>query len=332
MSQADLIRAYAKEQYVDVARRASQETLTIVAGEVGRDMGLSNRMPNICSALRSRKFLELAGVRLLGQEGPLAGPSARFRYAIGAGESPSRTAGKPAAGVRPPAVSVAPEDGQLATRSTAPFAVVIQCAARKRPNAGHLTTEDGKLVLFVADTASTPRNPAVVYRRPDDAARSGLSWRDVLSNYNEAYSSTKANPLGLLPAWRLYQDPTYEYLVDRLGERNVFILSAGWGLISAPFLTPNYDITFAKAANYKRRRSQDRYADFSMLPADMSTPVFFLGGKDYVPLFCRLTEGTMAQRHVYHVGEAPHAPCCRVVRFETKRRTTWYYECARTLC
>ena len=86
----------------------------------------------------------------------------------------------------------------------------------------------------------------VVYRRPDDVARSGLSWRDELANYNEAHGSTQANPLGLLPAWRLYQEPTYEYLVDRLGTGNVFILSAGWGLVSAAFLTPNYDITFTK--------------------------------------------------------------------------------------
>ena len=216
------------------------------------------------------------------------------------------------------------------------FTIVIPCAAGKRPNAGHLTTEDGKRVLFVADPASAPREPDVVYQRPDDLARPGLSWRDVLANYNEVHGRTQSNPLGLLPAWRLYKERTYGYLVDRLGESNVFILSAGWGLISAAFLTPNYDITFSKAKNvenYKRRRPHDRYADFSMLPKDTSTPVLFLGGSRYVPLFCRLTEGTMAERHVYHRGDTPpNAPNCRVVPCETKQRTNWYYKCARSLC
>ena len=38
MSQADLIRAHAQKRYVEVARRAHQKRVTIVAGEVGRDL------------------------------------------------------------------------------------------------------------------------------------------------------------------------------------------------------------------------------------------------------------------------------------------------------
>ena len=50
----------------------------------------------------------------------------------------------------------------------------------------------------------------------------------------------------------------YRELVHALGAENVFILSAGWGLLSADFLTPNYDITFsATAERYKRRRVRD---------------------------------------------------------------------------
>lgn len=82
MSQADLIRAHAQKRYVEVARRARQKTVTIVAGEVGRDLGLSGRMPNICQVLQGRKFLEMAGVRLLNIEGPEASTSTRFHYEI----------------------------------------------------------------------------------------------------------------------------------------------------------------------------------------------------------------------------------------------------------
>ena len=41
---------------------------------------------------------------------------------------------------------------------------------------------------------------------------------------------------------------------------------AGWGLIPAAFLTPQYDITFTtavrKKAAYKLRKKADRYEDF----------------------------------------------------------------------
>lgn len=65
MLQADIIREHALKRYVEAARRAHQETVTIVAGKVGRDLGLSNWMRNICQALKGRKFREMAGVRWL---------------------------------------------------------------------------------------------------------------------------------------------------------------------------------------------------------------------------------------------------------------------------
>ena len=327
MSQADLIRAHAQKRYVEVARRARQKTVTIVAGEVGRDLGLSGRMPNICQVLQGRKFLEMAGVRLLNIEGPEASASTRFHYEIenispsSGGElqlEPIRASHSRPSPKRAPTKATNERD-----RSPSPSpeaTVVIQCAAGKNhpaskdPNAGYLATANGKPVLFVADPAIAPQQSEVEYRRPDDIAPSGVSWRKELAKYNENYRDTGANPLDLLPAWRLYTHRAYKHLVNRLGEDKVFILSAGWGLIPAPFLTPDYDITFSgNAEAYKRRRKQDRYADFSMLPKDASHPIHFLGGKDYVPLFLRLTAETGAERIIHHVGSPPPAPNCRPI-------------------
>ena len=139
--------------------------------------------------------------------------------------------------------------------------------------------------------------------------------------------------MGLLPAWQLYDRPVYRELVHALGAENVFILSAGWGLLSADFLTPNYDITFSTTAErYKRRRVQDRYRDFCMLSGDRIEPVVFLGGKDYVTLFQSVTESIRRTRIIfYNSAEAPDAPDCVCIRFETRTRTNWHYECARAL-
>lgn len=343
MSQADLIRAHAQKRYVEVARRAHQKRVTIVAGEVGRDLGLSGRMPNICQVLQGRKFLEMAGVRLLKIEGPEASTTTCFHYEIE--DNQPSSVGEPQ--LEPihashrrrspgPAPTKATNERDRSPSPSLEGTVVIQCAASKNrpasddPNAGRLETADGKPVLFVANPAISPLRPEVEYRRPDDIAPSGLSWREELVQYNENYRDTGANPRGLLPAWRLYKDSAYGHLVNRLGEDKVFILSAGWGLIPASFLTPDYNITFV-GKGYKRRYKKARYADLSLLPEDASHPIHFVGGRSYVFLFLRLTAETGAERVIHHVGSPPSAPNCRFRFFKTTRRTNWHYECAMEL-
>ncbi len=136
------------------------------------------------------------------------------------------------------------------------------------------------------------------------------------------------NPLGLLPAWLLYRNPAYAALVEHFGTEKVFILSAGWGLIRADFLTPTYDITFsAQADAFKRRRPSDAYADFNMLEGRSDEPVAFFGGKDYLPLFCRLTEGYPGRRiAVFNSATQPQAQGVRFVRYHSQTRTNWHYE------
>ena len=206
--------------------------------------------------------------------------------------------------------------------------VVIQCAAAKRPDAGHLTLPDGKPVVFVADPAAAPNDGACAYARPDDRAQTDRTWRDQLLSYNDV----EGNPLGLYQAYYLYENQIYGRLVDRFGPKNVYILSAGWGLISADFLTPYYDITFSQSAEpYKRRRKADRsYRDFCMLPRDTHEQIIFFGGKDYVPLFCALTNATKGKRKVfYNSAQAPKAPGCVLERFDTPIKMNWHYECAK---
>ena len=212
--------------------------------------------------------------------------------------------------------------------------VVISCAGRKSASAGHMLTENGQRVMFVADPEKAPPDGSIVHKRPDDAALPGLSWRDVLCKYNSKYKdAASGNPLGLLPAWQLYKNPVYGELVCAFGLQNVFILSAGWGFIPSDFLTPNYDITFsAQADTYKRRRIHDRYEDFVMLPKDTRKPVVFLGGKDYIPSFCSLTKGIKSKRTVFYNSKTPpKADGCGLLRFKTNTKTNWHYECAKEI-
>jgi len=204
---------------------------------------------------------------------------------------------------------------------------VIQGAAGRQPHTGHMQTRDGRRVLFVADPSQAPDEPGVCHARPDAISNFCATWRKLVLGYNE---NPRHNPLGLLPAYALYPDEIYARLVEQLGPNKVYILSAGWGMIKASFLTPNYDITFAADAEpFRRRKSTDGYADFCMLPAHSDEELYFFGGEDYVPLFCRLTAAYPGRRIVFHESvNPPAAPGCTVRRFESGSATNWHHECA----
>ena len=208
--------------------------------------------------------------------------------------------------------------------------IVIVCAARKKTRAGCLRRQDRRKVKFVADPDRAPRDESCVYARPDDISDVGVSWTETLRQYNE---TPEDNPLGLLQAWELYSDPTYEYLARKHGTERLYILSGAWGLISATFLTPMYDITCSASEYVKpfqRRKAGDRYGNFCMLPVNTVEPVVFFGGQDYVPFFCSLTKDIKAERYIFHKSRnAPPAPGCQPRKFKTEHEGIWYYQCAR---
>lgn len=210
--------------------------------------------------------------------------------------------------------------------------IVIVCADQKKPYAGYLRQQDGQKVEFVADPDSAPRAESCVYARPDDISDVGVSWRETLRQYNE---TPEDNPLGLLQAWELYSNSTYKYLARKHGTERLYILSGAWGLISATFLTPMYDITFSAREDiepFQRRKAEDsdHYKDFRMLPANTGDPVVFFGGKDYVDFFCSLTKSIKAARYIFHSSSRlPPTPGCQPRKFKPKHQGIWYYECAR---
>lgn len=209
--------------------------------------------------------------------------------------------------------------------------VVIQCAGKKAADAGYMVTAEGRRVMFVADPARAPLSADYVYATPNDEADDGRSWRQRVLSYNEAGE----NPLGLLPAYKLYSNVAYRSLVHRLGADNVYILSAAWGLIPAWFLTPYYDVTFQRQPEetaYKQRRRGDSYHDLSLLPLACGETLVFLGGKDYLPHFERLTNGYAGRRIAFFSSaRRPSVSGIELLRYETTTRTNWHYECANAL-
>ena len=203
---------------------------------------------------------------------------------------------------------------------------VIQCAGRKRAGAGSMTTLDSRRVIFVAHPEQAVREDGRVYAHPDHASDRGGSWREVLLDYNASGN----NSLGLLEASELYQHKAYRALRKHFGASNMYILSAGWGLINASFLTPDYDITFSNAAEkYAQRRKADKFIDLNLLPEEVSDEIVFFDGRDYLAQFSALTCSNRAKKIVfYNSATIPNAPGCSLRRHVTRTRTNWHYECS----
>lgn len=220
--------------------------------------------------------------------------------------------------------------------------VVISCAGSKAPSAGRLRTPDGRQVAFVAHPELMQESridPNLVYDSPDDQSGFGVTWREKLAEYNEEYRRTGSNPHDLLPAFQLYKNRTYRDLVGRFKLENVFIISAGWGIIRSDFLTPHYDITFSSMAPPAERRDYARdggFMDYNALADAQEVfegPVVCVASQAYLPLFHKLTESLDCEKLAFFVTNVPpDLPGCKPVRYEVRgMANNWQYRCARDL-
>jgi len=79
---ADRIREFANENYIEPAREGGAREVSIRAGDIHRDMGLHGRLPVVCSALGSNKFLYEADVARVAVDGPLNGANCVLTFEI----------------------------------------------------------------------------------------------------------------------------------------------------------------------------------------------------------------------------------------------------------
>jgi hypothetical protein len=90
---SDAVRRHAYEKYISAARRRKEKTVAINVGEVHRALALNNRVPLVCAALGSKKFLTENHLRLISKTGPPSGQSTTvtFTYEIAKDEPQNPT-------------------------------------------------------------------------------------------------------------------------------------------------------------------------------------------------------------------------------------------------
>ena len=79
-SDSDAVRSYVSEKFINPAKQQGQRTVVVNVGEVHKILGMHNRVPLVCLALKSKKFLEEQGLRILSVTGPPSGQSTTVTY------------------------------------------------------------------------------------------------------------------------------------------------------------------------------------------------------------------------------------------------------------
>src|SRR5947199_2891522 len=69
-SDSDVIRQHARDAYLKPARRKGEKTFAVNVGAVHKTLALNNRVPLVCAALKSKKFLSENGLKLVSKTGP----------------------------------------------------------------------------------------------------------------------------------------------------------------------------------------------------------------------------------------------------------------------
>jgi len=205
--------------------------------------------------------------------------------------------------------------------------IVIQCSSTKDDLAGTFAV-NGPRVKFIAHPELHPPIDTHVLSRPDDQIPVlSTTWREHLV----AYNANGNNPDGLLEAGALYSPPAYRALRRSVGYENLYILSAGWGLIRSDFLLPDYDITFSsQAEGWKRRTKRDAFRDFAHLTSaavGRDETVYFFGGKQYLPLYYELTRNVVARKVIYFASSRiTRDDTCEYIQYGGTG-TNWHYRC-----
>jgi hypothetical protein len=80
ITRADRVRQYVLTEYIRPARERGDRDVSVTAGEVHKALGLKNRIPLVCAALRSARFQATNHLRLKEVTGPPSGMSTTVKF------------------------------------------------------------------------------------------------------------------------------------------------------------------------------------------------------------------------------------------------------------
>ena len=86
-SDAERVRVWVEEHVIQPAKARGERVITVTAGDVHRDLGLKNRVPLVCQALKSKRLLDKNHLVLKEVSGPPSGLSTTLKITYEIGDS-----------------------------------------------------------------------------------------------------------------------------------------------------------------------------------------------------------------------------------------------------
>jgi hypothetical protein len=80
MTGAQAIREYVRDHYIEPARSRGDSTIRVPVRDVSKGLRLSNQFPNVCNALRGKRFLQANALELVESSGPPSGMGSTVVY------------------------------------------------------------------------------------------------------------------------------------------------------------------------------------------------------------------------------------------------------------
>lgn len=192
---------------------------------------------------------------------------------------------------------------------------------------------NGNTINFVSKINKAEINHNI-YCHPDNIIpNENITWRELIAGQDERED--------LIACHILYSPNIYRLLYERY-QNDLFIFSAGWGIVRAEYKLPKYNITFSNGSNiptYARRNNNDVFNDFNQLQGiNEGELIVLLAGKDYVLPFCQLTKDIPNKKIIVHTSQSilDNNPYLNnhnfsFLHYQTNTRTNWHYEFAKRL-
>ena len=213
--------------------------------------------------------------------------------------------------------------------------ILIQCAGDKSSDAGTFKYH-GKIVNFVAQPQVCQETSCSVYVNPNQIIdqNKNITWFDKLKEYNKEYVETGDNPYNLFKAVELYRNAIFNHIKQRIGSENIYILSAGWGIVKGSYLLPDYNITFSGAHNNKEWRDINlEWQDMNHLddPPSNINDLHIFCTANYHPLLKRLLGGKIRKdaKITIHTNLYMDVDNYKYEEFFPTGNTNWQYACAK---
>lgn len=103
ISDAERVRVWVEDKIIQPAKARGDRTFTVTAGEVHKELGLKNRVPLVCQALKSKRFLEQNHLVVKDVSGPPSGLSTTLKVTyemVSTGGGPATATPNPFWGLR----------------------------------------------------------------------------------------------------------------------------------------------------------------------------------------------------------------------------------------